>query len=163
VNAEINDRLSALRRALEERAGSGEKPSPLRGLTPDQYRKVTGKCPPGWQYAFNKGGCYRVNPTAASRFDEAAKTFTRAQARKIGDELGVDWKKVDLEQFRMGLGVEAEHDDDGKLDVVKKVTDLGKIALAHLKELPDYYTRLKDMERGEQGIDNCSRSLILMP
>lgn len=76
-----------------------------------------------------------------------ARKFTPKQARKIGDKIGVDWSKVDLEQFRMGLGVESEHDTDPDTDVVGPQTDLGKIALAHLRELPDYYTRIKKMER----------------
>ena len=54
----------------------------------------------------------------------------------------------DLEQFRMGLDVELEH---GRRDPATNVTDddpimTGKIALAHLRELPDYYTRLAEME-----------------
>ena len=60
----------------------------------------------------------------------------------------IDWHKYDIEQFRMGLEVELEH---GMIDPVTNVTgdDLtmtAKIALAHLKEIPDYYTRLKKME-----------------
>jgi hypothetical protein len=77
---------------------------------------------------------------------EEKKTFTKDQAEKIGNSLSVDWNKIDIEQFRMGLEVESEHNDGGKLDVVKSEKDLGKIALAHLKELPDYYTKLKTME-----------------
>jgi hypothetical protein len=76
------------------------------------------------------------------------KRFTAAEARKIGDKIGVDWKKYDLEQFRMGLEVELEH---GKRDSFTDVTNddpivTGKIALAHLTEFPDYYTRLEAME-----------------
>ena len=44
--------------------------------------------------------------------DQAAKRyFTRDQARAIATELGIDFGKLgcDLEQFRMGLGVELEH------------------------------------------------------
>lgn len=78
---------------------------------------------------------------------EALRKYSAADAKRIGDKLKVNWKAVDLEQFRMGLEVEAEHDDGSKIDVVGSETDLGKIALAHLKELPDYYTRLKRMER----------------
>jgi len=77
---------------------------------------------------------------------EEKKTFTKDQAKKIGDSLSVDWDKIDIEQFRMGLEVESEHDDNSELDVVNSEKDLGKIALAHLKEFPDYYTRLKKME-----------------
>lgn len=76
------------------------------------------------------------------------KQFTREEARKIGVEIGVDFNIYDLEEFRMGLAVELEH---GKHDDETNVTDddpalTGKIAWAHLKEIPDYYTRLKKME-----------------
>ncbi len=74
--------------------------------------------------------------------------FTPDEARHIGDSLGLDWDHVDLEQFCLGLLVELEH---GTRDPETNVTgdDLGltgKIALAHLKEFPDYYTRLAEME-----------------
>ena len=77
------------------------------------------------------------------------KIFTTEEAKRIGDIINVDWDKYDLEQFRMGLGVELEH---GLHDTETNVTNddeitTGKIALAHLKEIPDYYTRLKKMER----------------
>ena len=67
----------------------------------------------------------------------------KTQAKRIGDSLKVNWNKVDLEQFRLGLQAELEHRDVTKGNL--KMT--GKIALAHLRELPDYYTRLKKMER----------------
>lgn len=70
------------------------------------------------------------------------------RASKIGDELGVDWALIELEEFRRGMEVELEH---GKRNPATDVTgdDLlltGKIALAHLNEFPDYYTRLARME-----------------
>jgi hypothetical protein len=76
------------------------------------------------------------------------RTFTVDEARQVGDRLGIEWTDVDLEQFRMGLEVELEH---GVRNVVTNVTNddlvlTGKIALAHLMELPDYYTRLMRME-----------------
>jgi hypothetical protein len=76
------------------------------------------------------------------------KFFTTESAKKIGDEIGINWGKVDLEQFKQGLHVELEH---GLVDAETNVTydDLavtGKIAWAHLKEFADYYTRLKKME-----------------
>ncbi len=79
---------------------------------------------------------------------ENKKEFTTEDARKIGDVIGIDWGKYDLEQFRMGLGVELEH---GTVDPQTNVTNdddimTGKIALAHLKEIPDYYARLEEME-----------------
>jgi hypothetical protein len=77
------------------------------------------------------------------------KHFTTEQAREIGNKLGIDWKRFDVEQFRMGLDVELEH---GIHDSSTNVTGddpirTGKIALAHLKEIADYYTRLQKMER----------------
>lgn len=74
--------------------------------------------------------------------------FTSDEAKKIGDTIGIDWDKVDLEQFRRGLEVESEH---GAHDPETNVTNddpqmTGKIAWAHLKEISDYYTRLDKME-----------------
>ena len=74
--------------------------------------------------------------------------FSSDEAKRIGDSLGLDWDQVDLEQFRMGLLVELEH---GTRDPETNVTgdDLSltaKIALAHLREFPDFYTRLADLE-----------------
>lgn len=81
--------------------------------------------------------------------------FTGDEAKSIGEELGIDWSRFDVEQFRMGLDVELEH---GLVDPHTNVTDddpimTGKIALAHLNEFADYYTRLYDMEEeAEKGL-----------
>ena len=78
------------------------------------------------------------------------KSFTAEEARRIGAEIGIDWESApfDVEEFRSGLGVELEH---GLHDLLTNVSDddplvTGKIALAHLNEFPDYYTRLARME-----------------
>jgi hypothetical protein len=78
------------------------------------------------------------------------RRFTHEEAREIGERIGIDWKAgdVNLEQFQMGLAVELEH---GSRDPATDVTHddeiiNGKIALAHLREIPDYYTRLATME-----------------
>ena len=73
---------------------------------------------------------------------------TTEQAREVGDAIGVDWDRFDLEQFRAGMDVEFEH---GSHDPQTNVTNddpivTGKIALAHMKEFPDYYERLEKME-----------------
>ncbi len=75
--------------------------------------------------------------------------FTLEEAKRIGDLLAVNWSQVRLEEFQAGLGVELEH---GVRDLHTNVTDddeiqTGKIALAHLNEFPDYYTRLAKMEQ----------------
>ena len=77
------------------------------------------------------------------------KSFSLDEAKNIGEQLGVKWDKFDVEQFRMGMDVELEH---GLRDSATNVTGndsltTGKIALAHLNEFPDYYTRLEKMEK----------------
>ena len=77
------------------------------------------------------------------------KQFTAEEAKKIGEQLGIKWDKFDVEQFRMGMDVELEH---GKVNKITNVTNdnpllTGKIALAHLNEFLDYYTRLEKMEK----------------
>jgi len=85
------------------------------------------------------------------------KEFTKEEAEKIGREIGIDFTKIDLEQFRMGLAVELEHgsmwgSDTNVTGDDTKIT--GKIAWAHLKEIPDYYTRHAKMEsEAENGIE----------
>jgi len=81
------------------------------------------------------------------------KHFTAEEAKRIGETLGIDWGKYDVEQYRMGLDVELEH---GLIDPHTNVTNddaviTGKIALAHLNEFPDYYTRLDKMEKEAEG------------
>ena len=74
---------------------------------------------------------------------------TSDEALRVGNAIGVDWSRFDLEQFRSGMDVEFEHGShDPQTDVTHDdpiVT--GKIALAHMKEFPDYYERLEKMER----------------
>jgi hypothetical protein len=79
----------------------------------------------------------------------AKRSFTGEEAERIGKMLGVNWDKFDVEQFRSGMDVELEH---GSVDPHTNVTNddptlTGKIALAHLNEFPDYYTRLEGMEK----------------
>jgi hypothetical protein len=76
--------------------------------------------------------------------------FTAEEARSVGEAIGIDWASApfDVEQFRMGMDVELEH---GVSNLSTNVTGsdavvTGKIALAHLHEYPDYYTRLARME-----------------
>ena len=77
------------------------------------------------------------------------QNFTTEEAHEIGGKLGIDWSRFDVEQFRMGLDVELEHGlRDPSTDVTGDDPILtGKIALAHLNEFADYYTRLAKMER----------------
>lgn len=79
--------------------------------------------------------------------------FTKEQAKEFGEKIGINWEnsKFNVAEFRRGMDIELEH---GTIDPQTNVTDndpikTAKITLAHLKELPDYNTRLDKME--EQG------------
>lgn len=81
---------------------------------------------------------------------EQRTSFTAEEARRVGETIGIEWATApfDVEQFRMGMNVELEH---GLHDILTNVTDddphvTAKIALAHLNEFADYYTRLDAME-----------------
>lgn len=78
----------------------------------------------------------------------AKRKFTTEDAKNIGNHIGIDWNSVNIDQFRMGLDAEHnEHGTDPETDVTHGDECVeGKIAWAHLKEFPDYYTRLKEME-----------------
>jgi uncharacterized protein DUF5661 len=58
---------------------------------------------------------------------------TTEEAKRVGDEIGVDWSRFDLELFRQGMDVEFEHGShDPQTDVTHDdpiVT--GKITRAH--------------------------------
>jgi hypothetical protein len=76
--------------------------------------------------------------------------FTVDEARAIGSQLGIDWAKAPFtaESYAAGMNIELEH---GARDPETNVTNddpttTGKIALAHLKEYPDYYERLDKLE-----------------
>lgn len=56
----------------------------------------------------------------------------------LAQDKGITEKDVDAEQLAMGIEVEKEHTDDPEIAKM--------IALDHLAEIPDYYTRLKKME-----------------
>jgi hypothetical protein len=63
-------------------------------------------------------------------------------------KLIVNITNVDRDQFKRGMVVEKEHKDITKGDPVMTA----KIVLAHLKEIPDYYTRLEKMEDAAQTV-----------
>lgn len=80
----------------------------------------------------------------------ARREFSNDETRRVGEQIGIDWNAAafDVEQFRIGMEVELEH---GLRELLTNVSDddpvvTGKIALAHLNEFPDSYTRLERME-----------------
>ena len=73
----------------------------------------------------------------------------KEQFKKLGEKIGVDFNKTNLDQFIKGVKTEyKEHGpSDPQTDVVgNDLTIAAKIALAHLKEIPDYYNKLEAME-----------------
>jgi len=73
-----------------------------------------------------------------------------AEAAKVADILRIDFEVVgfDLAQFHIGMTTELQH-GTGDPDTNVTNDDLvatGKLALAHLNEIADYYTRLAAME-----------------
>lgn len=88
-------------------------------------------------------------PNILSR-ETAPIKFKLEDAIKISKALNIDFskEKFDLQQFYMGINVELEHGNKYPNTNVTKNDPIltGKIALAHLQEFPDYYTRLKKLE-----------------
>ena len=77
------------------------------------------------------------------------KKLDSKDAKEIGEALGVDWNKLDIDEFTKGVNVEFEHGtkfpETNVTNNGKNIT--GKIAWAHLNEFPDYYTRLEKLEK----------------
>ena len=71
------------------------------------------------------------------------KTVPRNVADAYYEKMKLRWEGIDPDEFARGMNVEMEHFDVTKGDL----TQTAKIALAHLKELRDYYTRLDKMEK----------------
>ena len=80
------------------------------------------------------------HPIPVEKLEGSETRVTPEQAKEVGDRLGVDWDTIDLQEFTEGLGEEHEHADtvEGDLDT------MARIALDHLKEDPQYYTKLKE-------------------
>ena len=80
------------------------------------------------------------------------KHITTATAIRVARKIGA--RGVDIEQFRQGLEEELEHKDVTGGDLVLT----GKIARAHLRERPDYYTMLKQLE-GRASLKDQEKSI----
>lgn len=64
---------------------------------------------------------------------------------KLGKKAGINWSKMNVnpDEFKKGIKVEKEHKDVTGGDPVTTA----KIAIAHLKEMPNYYQKLEKMEK----------------
>lgn len=67
--------------------------------------------------------------------------FSFDESIEIGNVLNIDWKKINPNEFYLGINIELEH---GLINPSTNITNndpilTGKIALAHLNEDPYYY------------------------
>ena len=79
-------------------------------------------------------------------------------AKAVADKLGIDFGACgfSLEEYAEGMNIELEH---GIVDAETNVTNddflvTGKIALAHLKELPCYYNEAYGLEAWEYALEH---------
>jgi hypothetical protein len=74
----------------------------------------------------------------------------RNKAIDIGQKIGVKWSNLKVDPKQMQEGIKTEYEEHGLrkgVNVIgKSKAKAGKIALSHLEEDPQYYTKLKKME-----------------
>jgi hypothetical protein len=85
------------------------------------------------------------------------KKFTLSEAMDIARQLGIDFKKVKFtpEEYLEGINIELEHgtvDPDTNVSMDDPLVT-GKIALAHLNEVPLYYNEDIGLEAWEHAIE----------
>ncbi len=85
------------------------------------------------------------------------RRFNLAKAKEVADKLGIDFSnaRFTLEEYLEGLNIELEH---GLVDSHTNVTNddalmTGKIALAHLNEVPIYYNEDIGLEAWEHAVE----------
>ena len=69
------------------------------------------------------------------------RQFSLEEARIVGDNLGLDWDRINLDQFRLGLNIEFCRQLKER-EVVTSEDDpflTGKLVLRHLGESSEYY------------------------
>ncbi len=71
-----------------------------------------------------------------TRYVSGDTYISKEEAKRIYDKMRYDF---DFNEFLLGMNTELEHQDVTKGNIVKTA----KIAAAHLKEKPNYYTLLK--------------------
>ena len=71
------------------------------------------------------------------------KKSGEAMCKQLGDSMGIDWKKYDLDEFCDGMFVEEDHKDVVSGDSKK----IARIVIEHLDEDPKYYSHLKKVKK----------------
>jgi len=121
-----------------------------------KFRRVA---PKSGQMKCPKCGSYDIDIAEAVDYtpvtDDTKFDVTDEVVDSTASELGINFDEVNREEFKKGLGVEQEHADVTKGDPVATA----KIALAHIKELPNYYTRLARMEQAGESVIRTAAGL----
>jgi len=139
-----NDIISVFKQAME---GKGE-------LTPSQEKKIidfvtnTYNLDDSTFHAFCDA--LEVDPHEAEEVVYAHVSKAKKEAASLKDLMHSGKAKnkgtYRPDQMDKGKKVEHEHTEGAKLDKPVQDTVARKISKDHLKEIPDYYTRLKHME-----------------
>jgi hypothetical protein len=88
-------------------------------------------------------------------------SFSKDDTKKIGDALKIDWNKYDIDELSRGINVELEHGTKGDWNITQDDPTLTiKIALAHLDEIPNYYTLLDKMEKEGKSQSAVSEQVV---
>lgn len=93
--------------------------------------------------------------------EEGPAGWDEQTIRDAAEEAGIDISEFDMGQLVAGMRVELEHGtQDGDTDVTADdPVETLKIVIAHMRELPNYYTLLDDMEEeGKAGAEKLVSS-----
>lgn len=71
------------------------------------------------------------------------KKSGEAMCKQLGDSMGIDWKRYNLNEFCDGMLEEQEHADVVDHDDTK----IAKIVLVHLDEDPHYYSKMAEVKK----------------
>lgn len=92
----------------------------------------------GQRFLIQGGNKTRVTQTPITKMD----TITPEEILRTAKSLGVDLKSIDNKELIQGAMHEAQEHPQVVTDIAKAI----QVAVDHLKEVPDYYTRLKSIE-----------------
>jgi len=71
------------------------------------------------------------------------KKSGEAMCKRLGDSMGIDWKRYNLDEFCDGMFDEQEHADVVDHDDTK----IAEIVLVHLDEDPRYYSKMAEVKK----------------
>lgn len=87
--------------------------------------------------------------------------YTEDLIKRIAKKSNIDISEFDIKELIIGMDVELEHGSvNDKTDVTGDDPELTfKIVMAHMHEMPDYYTKLKAMEDKKENISEYARRM----